>query len=548
MRFGRLIAGPLSLLLALGPALADQQPVNTGTAASTGSGDTLRVSFTKLNANDAELYASIASLQQQLALFNGSLTAEIGRAQSAEALKAPLASPALTGVPTAPTAPAGTGTNQIATTQFVATAVAAGGGGGGTGGVPTSRQILTSGLATGGGDLSADRTITVPKAAQSDVATGTDDAKALTSLSVAAALGSKAPLASPALTGTPTAPTAAASTNTTQIATTAFVAGALGSYLTTSSAASTYAPLASAVQPPQGRLTLTSGAPVLTSTVSAVASVLYTPYSGNLIPLWNGSAFVMTTFAEVSQTLADATKSPSAAAAGNVYDLFAWSDGGTFRVTRGPAWSAGTGGSNTARGTGAGSTALSRVNGVFVNANTITNGPAAGFGTYVGTIATDSGGATVSYNPGSAAAGGGAASIGLWNAYNRVLVEGQVQDAAASWTYATASWRNADGSASNRVTFVTGLAEDAWSADYLCATAGSTGGATYIGVALNGAIGGATGWMGSQANGITLTAKNRAQALGQNYFQAQEYVAGGTSTFLGVSGQTFSGLFWRGRY
>lgn len=42
-------------------------------------------------------------------------------------------------------------------------------------------------------------------------------------------LNSKAPLASPALTGTPTAPTATAGTNTTQIATTAFVQTAMGS-------------------------------------------------------------------------------------------------------------------------------------------------------------------------------------------------------------------------------------------------------------------------------------------------------------------------------
>lgn len=40
------------------------------------------------------------------------------------------------------------------------------------------------------------------------------------------AIAAKAPLASPALTGTPTAPTAAAGTNTTQIATTAFVQAA----------------------------------------------------------------------------------------------------------------------------------------------------------------------------------------------------------------------------------------------------------------------------------------------------------------------------------
>jgi hypothetical protein len=49
-----------------------------------------------------------------------------------------------------------------------------------------------------------------------------------TLLKIAAALAAKAPLASPALTGTPTAPTAAAGTNTTQLATTAFVQAALG--------------------------------------------------------------------------------------------------------------------------------------------------------------------------------------------------------------------------------------------------------------------------------------------------------------------------------
>ena len=47
------------------------------------------------------------------------------------ALKAPLASPTLTGVPAAPTAAPGTNTTQLATTAFVTAAVAAGGGGGG---------------------------------------------------------------------------------------------------------------------------------------------------------------------------------------------------------------------------------------------------------------------------------------------------------------------------------------------------------------------------------------------------------------------------------
>jgi hypothetical protein len=42
-----------------------------------------------------------------------------------------------------------------------------------------------------------------------------------------AALAAKAALASPTLTGTPTAPTAAPGTNTTQVATTAFVTAAV---------------------------------------------------------------------------------------------------------------------------------------------------------------------------------------------------------------------------------------------------------------------------------------------------------------------------------
>ena len=75
---------------------------------------------------------------------------------------APLNAPALTGIPTAPTANIGTNTTQLATTAFVNAEIA--------------------------GDTA-----------------------------------NLAPLNSPALTGTPTAPTAAVTTNTTQLATTAFV-------------------------------------------------------------------------------------------------------------------------------------------------------------------------------------------------------------------------------------------------------------------------------------------------------------------------------------
>lgn len=184
---------------------------------------------------------------------------------------APLASPALTGVPTAPTATLGTNTNQVATTAFVEAAIGGSGGDGfnliatgtnttatmtvGTGAsitttgsgivnanevngavVPASakalasnasNQVVAATVAGAGAGLTSGPTTSV----SGDVATFTGTAGQVADSGVL--LSSLAPLASPALTGTPTGPTATAGTNTTQLATTAFVetavAGAGGS-------------------------------------------------------------------------------------------------------------------------------------------------------------------------------------------------------------------------------------------------------------------------------------------------------------------------------
>lgn len=99
-----------------------------------------------------------------------------------------LASPALSGVPTAPTAGAGTNSTQLATCAFVAAAISA-----------------------------------APAVASFNSRTG---AVTLQANDVSAAGG--ALLASPSFTGVPTAPTAVAGTNTGQLATTAFVEAAIG--------------------------------------------------------------------------------------------------------------------------------------------------------------------------------------------------------------------------------------------------------------------------------------------------------------------------------
>jgi hypothetical protein len=92
-------------------------------------------------------------------------------------------------------------------------------------GTPTLATVATSGdyndllNKPSADDLAADHVATNYTAADVNI----DDHLA----GIDAKLGTLAPLASPALTGTPTAPTATAGTNTTQIATTAFVSAAV---------------------------------------------------------------------------------------------------------------------------------------------------------------------------------------------------------------------------------------------------------------------------------------------------------------------------------
>ncbi|NDD75634.1 MAG: hypothetical protein EBZ40_11765, partial [Gammaproteobacteria bacterium] len=204
---------------------------------------------------------------------------------------------------------------------------------------------------------------------------------------------------------------------------------------------------------PQGRLTLSSGTPVMVSTVSAATTVFYSPYVGRFVPLYNGTTYTMTDVGgELSQATTDSTKSPTACASNSNYDLFVWNDGGTLRCTRGPAWT-----SDNARGTGAGSTELVRINGILLNANAITNGPAAQRGTFVGTIRTNASSQVDWTFAGSAAAG----RFSVWNAYNRVSVASTVFDPTDSWTYTTATWRQSNGAATNQISIVAGLAENA---------------------------------------------------------------------------------------
>ncbi|MFJ5441639.1 phage tail protein [Pectobacterium sp. CHL-2024] len=141
---------------------------------------------------------------------------------------APKNSPALTGTPTAPTTAQTANNTQIATTAFVKSAIAAL-----INGSPAALDTLQELANALGNDPHFSTTILN---AIADVKT--DAANKLNAhASIVDAHPQYAPKASPAFTGTPTAPTAASGSNDTQLATTAFVKAAVAALVNGSPAA-----------------------------------------------------------------------------------------------------------------------------------------------------------------------------------------------------------------------------------------------------------------------------------------------------------------------
>lgn len=198
----------------------------------------------------------------------------------------------------------------------------------------------------------------------------------------------------------------------------------------------------------------------------------------------------------------------------------------------------------TRRGTGASTAELDTVMGIKVNKYAITNGPAAGQGTYVGTIYCN-GSSQVDFKMGSAAAGGGEAIIGIWNVYNRVKCPVSVVDTTASWTYPAASaWRAANLSPTNRFTIVQGMNDEAVNLTNVVAASSALGNlGVGIGSCSTSSASGVVGYKDGPEGDTVVGAYSGLIGIGLKYLTMLEYSTVNTATFMsGTSANKRSGL------
>jgi hypothetical protein len=174
------------------------------------------------------------------------------------------------------------------------------------------------------------------------------------------------------------------------------------------------------------RLTGTSATPVTTSDVTAIETLYFSPYKGNRCAVYDGSAgWIVLSSAELTLDVPNAT---------NCYDVFVYSNSGTLAIES-LAWT-----NATSR-----ATALTLQNGVLVKTGATTR-------RYVGTF--------YSVATGNGQTEDSIAKRYVWNYYNRVIKLMKVVEATDTWSYTTATYRQANNSSANQLDYVQGWLED----------------------------------------------------------------------------------------
>ncbi len=306
--------------------------------------------------------------------------------------------------------------------------------------------------------------------------------------------------------------------------------------------------------PSQGYLTASSDAtsPILTGDSLGATTIYLTGYNGNNVFVYNGVSFVPVPITGGQMALA---LSSSSQASNGIYDVMFFLNGSTPTIGFSPGWQTATAGSG-ARGTGAGTPQLTRLNGVLVNTvqQTVNNGSttytvAANKGTYLGSVYIDASSGQVSCH----VTYGQSRKWGVWNYYNRQPITLQGGDPAANWSYTTATIRESNGGTANFVTPFVGFAEERVSVSFIQEVSGNSGSGAIstIGIGWNSTtvMSGTSGYVSNFTTNYftTVISKyNAAPFLGINAANMLEKGAGSASTFVGTSASMLMTAEYRG--
>lgn len=278
------------------------------------------------------------------------------------------------------------------------------------------------------------------------------------------------------------------------------------------------------------RLTLTSGTPLTEADVPNAVQVYVTPSDHDHIGIYSGTNWLTQQYSELTVALDSDSGHTGYHQSGKNFDVFCAMSTGVVVAGTGPAWS-----SNTARGSGAGTTELEQFQGRLVNKNAITlrNGSTtytinARCATFIGSFRCTANGQT--------------SDIATKRFVSSLIPASRPmerREATTSWFYSTAVARQANNNTANQLEWLNCLAGRTTRVDLLVTVFNS--GATYRDVVVWLELDGnrVGNWSSRQTSSYynDLTAQYRGCAgIGYHVMKWIEYGAGAdTQTWLGGS-------------
>ncbi len=266
---------------------------------------------------------------------------------------------------------------------------------------------------------------------------------------------------------------------------------------------------AAAISVCNARLTLETGVPISTSDQADKATLYVTPYNGNQIGLYDGSAWSVLSFSELSLDLTGYTASKP-------YDIFAYNNAGTVALES-LIWT-----NDTTR-----ATAYALQDGVKVKAGATTR-------RLLGSIRiTAAGGKTTD----------SAAIRWVDNVYNQVPRQARVVPPDANWAYTTATYRQWNANAANQFDMMVSVPGRVLELNLLASPSNTSAaveltiaiGADATNVPATGPSAATIASLAGQGRGAIRACLAPVPAVGRHYYAMIEYsTATGTTTWFGT--------------